>query len=70
MYIFKCNCSSLSSQRAEAAVGEVCSHSPELQAYCRSEGFLLQDGGGRCHVSGRAAVSEDDWHQEGPGRRP
>lgn len=60
----------LLSQRAEAAVGEMCRHSPELQAHRRSEGLLLQDGCGCCDVSGGTDVLEDDWHQEGPGRGP
>lgn len=57
-------------QRAEAAFGEMCCHSPELQANRRSEGLLLQDGCGCCDVSGWTDVPEDDWHQEGPGRSP
>lgn len=58
------------SQRAEAAVGEMCRHSPELQADRGSKGLLLKDGCGCCDVSGGTDVSEDDWHQESPGRSP
>lgn len=57
-------------QGAEAAAGEVRRHGSELQADRRPEGFLLQDGGGRRDVSGRADVPEDDRHQEGSGRSP
>lgn len=59
---------SLSSQRAEGAAGEMCSHSPELKVNCRTERLLLQNGGGCCHVSRWADVPENDWHQEGPRR--
>lgn len=39
-------CPLLPPQRAEEFVGEVCCYGSELQADCRTEGFLLQDGGG------------------------